>query len=53
VEYPIVVNNDDPDVIWFVIDTDYHYYGMDSVIDKKVWTMEVDTRRKVLRSVVP
>jgi hypothetical protein len=51
VEYPIVVNSDDPDAVCFVVRTDYGCYSTDD-IERKAYTIEVDTRRKVLRSVV-
>ncbi|KAG0528994.1 hypothetical protein BDA96_05G060000 [Sorghum bicolor] len=49
-EYP-VVSSDDPDVVCFRVRNDYSCYLDDD--DRKVWLLEVDTRRKRLRSVIP
>jgi hypothetical protein len=49
-EYP-VVSSDDPDVVCFRVRNDYSCYLDDK--DRKVWLLEVDTRRKRLRSVLP
>ncbi|OEL22324.1 hypothetical protein BAE44_0016656 [Dichanthelium oligosanthes] len=47
-EYP-VVSSDDPDVVCFMVRNDYSSYRK----ERKVWMLEVDTRSKRLRSVLP
>ncbi|KAF8711105.1 hypothetical protein HU200_029111 [Digitaria exilis] len=43
-----VVSCDDPDVVRFVLHNAYGYNGE----DRKVWVLEIDMRKKALRSVV-
>ncbi|CAL4995048.1 unnamed protein product [Urochloa decumbens] len=47
-QYPFV-SSDDPDVVCFMVRDDYRRYSYDA----KTWMVEVDTRSKTLRSVVP
>jgi len=45
-----VVSPDNPDVVYFKVS---NLFLNGSSYDQKVWMLEVDTRRKVLLSVVP
>ncbi|CAL4982147.1 unnamed protein product [Urochloa decumbens] len=47
-QYP-VVSSDDADIVCFVVRSDYGRY----LADSQTWTVEVNTRSKTLRSVVP
>jgi hypothetical protein len=46
-----IVSLDNPDVIWFVVPEDVQDYAKFS--DRRAWMVKVDTRSKVLLSVVP